>query len=114
MNVSYTVLVLALGLALAPLAGAAPLPASVTGDQAFLDWYDGLVATLAKDKKYTRIPLDSDAKANEFVVKLHNLYLGKTSEDEFFIWVDLTYPGHDYDQLAIVNYYHEHRPKKKK
>jgi hypothetical protein len=93
---------------------AAPLPSSVAEDQPFLDWYDGLARAIASDRKYKRIPLDTDAQVNAFVVKLHNLYRGKISEDDFFIWVDMTYPGHDYEQIVIVDYYKQNRSKKHK
>ena len=87
------------------------LPPAVTGDAAFMRWYDGLAARISSDRKYKRIPLDTDSKAAAFVAKLHDLYRQKITEDGFFIWVDLTYPGHDYEQLVIVTYFHEHRPK---
>ncbi len=90
---------------------AAGLPVSVTSDQAFLDWFSGLGKAIEGNKKYKRIPLDTDAQANEFVVKLHNLYRGKIKDVDFFVWVDMTYPGHDYEQIFIVDYLNLHKPR---
>ena len=99
-----------LAITVTPLA-AAPLPSSVSGDAAFMTWYDGLTSRIASDRKYKRIPLDTESKANAFVVKLHELYRQKISRDAFFVWVDINYPGYDYEQIVIVNYLNEHKPK---
>ncbi|MEL1265879.1 hypothetical protein [Pseudoxanthomonas putridarboris] len=78
-------------------------------DQAFQAWLSELLETVRHDRNYARLPLDTDARAEEFSVVLYRLYRGEIGDPEFMEWVDARYPGHRYEQFTILKALHEHK-----
>lgn len=89
-------------------ANQAPLPAEVANDNAFNTWVVDMADAVAQDPQYRRIPLDTPARTNEFMVVLHRLFRGRMTEAEFMVWVDARYPGHAYETATIIRFMHAH------
>ena len=81
----------------------------VSRDQAFQAWLSYLIQTIEQDKRYSRLPLDTDAATAEFTDVLHRLYRGRITDVDFMVWVDARYPGHQYEQFTILKALHEDR-----
>lgn len=80
---------------------AAELPANIEADKGFMACYTSLADMIKADKRYKRIPLDTEEQANAFVVELHKLYTKQITDVAFFTWMAMNYPGHDYEQVVI-------------
>lgn len=75
----------------------------VASDKPFVDWYMNMATQAKADPDYHRIPLDTDAQAQEFVNWLHAVYRGQMSRDQFLQTVRARYPGHDNEANFILS-----------
>ncbi len=77
-------LLIAVALLLPSTANAAELSADIMSDNAFLTCYASLGDMVKADKRYKRIPLDTEAQANAFTTQLHKLYRGQINDVAFY------------------------------
>lgn len=94
--------ILAVALGAPHHAAVAALPAAATQNFDFAAWVTSLADAIQRDARYRRIPLDTGAQVNKFSGILYRLYTGEISEDQFKAWVDVEYPGHEYEQDFII------------
>lgn len=80
---------------------ASELPPGIESDKGFMACYTSLADMVKADKRYKRIPLDTEAQANAFVTQLHKLYTGQSTDVGFYAWMSMNYPGHDYEQVVV-------------
>lgn len=76
--------------------------AAAEADKPFVDWSNKLTSQIKADSKYKRIPLDTTAQQNEFVVWMHNAYRHRITKQEFASWVNSHYLNHRYETAFIV------------
>lgn len=72
-------------------------------DKQFYSWFNNLTDQIKADPKYKRIPIDTKAQSNEFLVWLHDAYRKKITKHEFTQRVNSTYPNHEYETSFIVS-----------
>lgn len=78
--------------------------AQANQDTAFQHWMqDDLFERVKANKEYRRLPLDTPAQAEEFMVWLHALYRQRISPEEFAQRVQYSYPGHDAEVNFILS-----------
>lgn len=72
-------------------------------DKPFNSWLNTLLTQVKADPKYRRLPLDTEAQEEEFMVWLHNAYHHRVTKEEFSAWVNSQYPNHQYEVSFIVS-----------
>jgi len=80
-----------------------PRATAAVEDKQFNAWFDNLVNQIKADPKYKRIPIETKAKQNEFLVWLHDAYRKKTSKQELTKKINSAYPGHAYEASFIAS-----------
>lgn len=80
-----------------------PRVVAAVEDKPFYDWFNKLTSQVETDPKYKRIPIDTEAQQNEFLVWLHDAYRHRISKQEFASRVNAQYPNHDYETSFIVS-----------
>lgn len=101
--------VMALSLATPVLQGCAtdavadPRVVAAEMDQPFMNWSQGLVKQIKSDPSYSRIPLDTDAQRDEFLVWMHDAYRQRVTRQEFAAWINSRYPHHQHEAAFIVS-----------
>lgn len=101
MRTLWLIAALVVGFSGANVALASDLPPQIEADKGFMTCYASLADMVKADKRYKRIPLDTEEQANAFVVQLHKLYIGQSTDVAFYAWMSMNYPGHDYEQVVI-------------
>lgn len=94
-------------IATAVLLGVLALPVGAAGGAAHGQSLDEWITVTLVDKvkanpRYKRIPIDTQAAADEFRDWMRALWLQRISPDEFKRMIAQKYPGHDYEADFIV------------
>ena len=95
--------------AMAAPAGQTSTSVEAARDAEFQAWLSQLVEAINQDRNYSRLPLDTDAATSEFTDVLYRLYRNQISDADFMAWVDVRYPGHQYEQFTILKALHARR-----
>lgn len=78
--------------------------AQANQDTVFQRWLqDYLMEQVKANKDYRRLPLDTPAQAEEFMVWLHAMYRQRITPDEFKQRIQHAYPGHDAEANFIIS-----------
>ncbi|WP_175170269.1 hypothetical protein [Achromobacter kerstersii] len=71
-------------------------------DKSFVAWRDRLISDIKADPTYKRVPLDSEAQTDEFLLWLYDAYHHRVSKQEFSSWMNGQYPGHQHEVAFIT------------
>lgn len=97
---------LACALALPAMQGCAtntdPRVAAAVDDKPFYAWFNKLVDQIKADSNYKRIPIDTKAEEEQFLVWLHDTYHHRMTKQEFAAAVNGRYPNHQNEVSFIV------------
>lgn len=80
-----------------------PRVVSAVADKPFYAWFNQLISQIKDDPGYKRLPIDTEAQSNDFLVLLHDTYRHTISKQEFAQRVNSQYPGHQYETDFIVS-----------
>jgi hypothetical protein len=95
--------VILLMLALSGVTACASNPLGDTvNDKPFINWYMGMADQVKANPNYHKIPLDTDAKAHEFIEWLHAIYRQQITPQQFEQKVAEKYPGHEFEARFVV------------
>ena len=72
-------------------------------DTSFTTWLDGLLVQIKANPKYDRLPINSKAQEDQFLVWLHDAFRGQISKHDLMRNINSTYPGHEYETSYIVS-----------
>lgn len=72
-------------------------------DKPFSAWFDSLVEQIKADPNYKRMPVDTEAEANQFMVELHDAYRHRISKKDFAALQNSRYPNHQNEVSFIVS-----------
>jgi hypothetical protein len=80
-----------------------PRVAAAVDDKPFYTWFNGLVDQIKADPNYKRMPIDTEAEANQFMVELHDAYRHRISKKDFAALQNSRYPNHQNEVSFIVS-----------
>ncbi|HEY9321719.1 membrane-bound lytic murein transglycosylase B [Achromobacter deleyi] len=99
--------VLACVLAMPAIQGCAtntdPRVAAAVDDQPFNAWLNNLVDRIKAEPNYKRIPIDTKAEEDQFLVWLHDAYHHRITRQDFAAHVNGRYPNHQNEVAFIVS-----------
>lgn len=72
-------------------------------DMSFKTWLNGLLVQIKANPKYDRLPINSKAQEEQFLVWLHDAFRGEISKHDLMRNINSTYPGHEYETSYIVS-----------
>jgi len=72
-------------------------------DKPFSAWFDSLVEQIKADPSYKRMPIDTEAEANQFLVSLHDAYRHRIAKQDFATLLNSRYPNHRNEVAFIVS-----------
>ncbi|ADP17071.1 putative lipoprotein 10 [Achromobacter xylosoxidans A8] len=72
-------------------------------DKPFTDWMNQLLGQVEANPNYRRIPLDTKAQQDQFLVWLHDAYRHRITKQEFTSRVTSQYPGHQNEAAFVAS-----------
>jgi len=72
-------------------------------DKPFTDWTNRLLEQVQANPNYRRLPIDTKAQQDQFLVWLHDAYRHRITKQEFANRVNGEYPGHQNETAFIVS-----------
>lgn len=72
-------------------------------DKQFLSWLDDLTSQAKANPKYDRMPINTKAQEDQFLVWLHDAYRERISKHDLMRNINSTYPNHEYETSFIVS-----------
>ncbi len=80
-----------------------PRVAAAEVDKPFRDWMDRLLDQVEANPDYRRIPLDTKAQQDQFLVWMHDAYRHRITRQEFASRVSSEYPDHRNEAAFIAS-----------
>ncbi len=80
-----------------------PRVVAAVEDKPFSAWFDSLVDQIKADPNYKRMPIDTEAEANQFMVELHDAYRHRISKKDFAALLNSRYPNHQNEVSFLVS-----------
>lgn len=80
-----------------------PRASAAVEDRQFNAWFDHLLNQVKADPKYQRMPIDTQAQQDEFLVWLHEAYRKQISKVELTRRINGAYPDHEYEAAFIAS-----------
>lgn len=80
-----------------------PRVAAAVDDKPFYTWFNGLVDQIKADPNYKRMPIDTEAEVNQFLVELHDAYRHRITKKDFAALLNDRYPNHQNEVSFIVS-----------
>lgn len=80
-----------------------PRVTAAVEDEPFYAWFNRLVDQVKADPNYRRIPIDTKADEEQFLIWLHDTYRHRMTKQEFADLVNGRYPNHRNEVAFIVS-----------